>query len=337
METTQSRLLHRSYSADLIKAISIIAVVFIHAYSLIPFSPSYNHWVSPILRFCVPVFVMLWAYFFELSISTREKKLAYLATKFYRFLIPFFIWSAVYFFYVADTLNMSFIQIVVRYWTGYGWSGQYYFIILLQLIIFFTAISLVARSIAHYSVTVCIVSIFFYGFVSYFPWFSHGVMGKIGDRIFIYWIPYVLLGIIYARRGFSNLLAVPPMVMVCALIFIPLEYYFLHPSLSAYLVPSVFIVTVLMVNSIMKGYAVERNPGSSLSKVVKILSANTLGIFCLNPLIIIVFSRWYHLQNYNLQFPFCFVIVPLFSTFLVITTSLLIALFLKRIKLGMLV
>ncbi|WP_460911821.1 acyltransferase family protein [Spirosoma areae] len=330
----------RSMSADILKAISIVGVVFIHGAFLIPFSPSYLDGVSALFRFCVPVFIILWAYFAEKSILKHNNPYPYLFTRFYRLLIPFAFWSTVYLVITANVFSLSFAKIITKHWSGYGWSGQYYFIILFQLIPLFVLIRRISHRFINIPGTVIILSILFYGIVSYSPLFTINIVNKLGHRPFIYWLPYVFIGILYANRSTIKQVSVPLLVGTLAPILIPLEFFVFYPHVrtsSPYLSPGVFIAASLLWAAVMSQTGNSILSKLWLSNLVTILGRNTLGIFCLNPLVIIALSPITNYSNSYLQFWGCSVFMPLFSTALIITICLGIIFLLKRVKLGMLV
>jgi len=330
----------RLASADILKVIAILAVVFIHGSSTLSFSPSNldfdNSQVnlfSQGFRFCVPAFIFLWAYFMEKSFLKRGK--SNVITRFYKLLIPFLFWSMAYFLITADFKNLGFTTIITKYWSGFGWSGQYYFIILFQLILLFPFLRVVSIRLIRFIPAIYILSIIFFIFLSYSGWFHNTTIAKISHRPFFYWLPYTVLGIIAAHRNIFRFV-IPLPLRILSIILVPLEIFYLHPqTVSPYILTSVFISTMIIVSSI---------ESRSFSKMrewqyntIRNIAGMTLGIFCLNPLVIITLSPAFKKIGFPLQFPGCSIILPLLSTFLVTSICILVILLLKRIKLGFLV
>lgn len=347
----------RLASADLLKASAIIAVVFIHASLLLPFVPStiessvhlnpslYTDWLKPASRFCVPVFITLWAYFAEVSLKKRGSDYRYLSIRLYKLFIPFFFWSLLYFILTVNIKTITISGLITKHWSGYGWSGQYYFIILFQLVPLFVIIRYTSQYINRYFWPFIIICILFYAFVGHYYWFSNTIVDKVNDRPFIYWLPYVLIGIIYAKRGVRNHLPISLTVLIILAVvsLIPLESVLagrMHMSsfeMSPYMKPSVFIASLVLVYlALGKNIHYNQLP-SRLATCVNILATNTLGIFCLNPLIVILISYVIKYDSLRFQFPGCVILIPLLSIILVISSCILLINVLKRLKLGVLV
>jgi surface polysaccharide O-acyltransferase-like enzyme len=330
----------RSLTADALKAVSIFAVVFIHGAFLLPTSTSYLQWLSPPLRFCVPVFIFFWAYFSEISIVKHGNPYGYLATRFKRLMIPFIFWSILYFIIIADFSKLTFTTAVTMHWSGYGWSGQYYFIILFQLIILFPIIRRISCYISNFTVAFLIISVLFFITIAYSPLFNVSLIGKLGDRIFIYWLPYTVLGIIYAGKKEVPSLSVPLAIGLISPIFIVIECHYSRTQIllgSPYLIPTVFISSVLLLDSVMNKKNELKYINPVVNKAITTLSQNTLGIFCINPLVVITLAPVFKASPYHWIFWGAPIIIPVISTLLVIFVCLGIIHIIKRINLGVLV
>ncbi|MDT3402473.1 acyltransferase [Mucilaginibacter terrae] len=329
----------RSASLDILKVISIIAVVFIHGNSMIKFNPTafdISHqgikmWADA-FRFCVPVFIFLWAFFAEKSLIKKGSGSSF--SRFFKLLIPFLFWSAVYFFLLGKHKGLNIVSIISKYWVGYGWSGQYYFIILFQLLLLFPLISKITRPLVNRPVVLYVISLVFFVAVSYSGWLNINIVGKISDRAFVYWLPYVVLGIAFAHNK-DAIFKVPVWLAVISVVLMPLEVY-LHPEdASPYLFPSVFVVAMLIANSAFSHNLTYNEINRGTGNVIQNIAQNTLGIFCINPLIIAFFPRLTKLGE--LSFAGCSIILPILSTIIVTAVSCLIIYILKRVKLAVLV
>lgn len=331
----------RDASADILKAVAIFAVVFIHGSSLIPVIPDNYHirgidknFITNIFRMCVPVFIFLWAYFSEKSVLKKGK--GTVLPRLYQLFIPFFFWSLVYFIYTADFKHLGIGSMISKHWVGYGWSGQYYFIILFQLILLFGIIRMISLRLKEYVPAIFLVSVLFYAVLSYSGWFNIGVIGKLSYRPFIYWIPYVVLGVLYAHKDIFKF-SVPLWVSLLSVVLILAEIYFLNPSLkNIYMLPSVFIVTLLMVNS-MQLKLTYGSLGPVTGKIVQTLAKSTLGIFCLNPLVFLAGSSAFALLGFHIQVHGIEMLMSIVSTIFIIGVCLLIINILKSVRLGILV
>jgi len=331
----------RSASADILKTISIIAVVFIHGSHLFPFTPSnldfdraHLDFLKNAFRFCVPVFIFIWAYFMEKT--TIKKGAGNSLARFYKLLIPFIFWSSVYFLLIANFKQLSVGAIISKHWTGYGWSGQYYFIILFQLLLLFSTIRWIALRFERFVPIIYILSILFYGFITYSHWFQIGIIGKLSYRPFFYWMPYVILGVLYAHKNIFRF-SFPAVAVIISPLLILIEIYWLHPPLeNIYMLPSVFITSLVLLSS-MQSKLTYGNIPPYLGKSIQALANYTLGIFCINPLIIIIVSSLVRRTGFSIEFPGGSILLPLISTIFICSACILLINFIKRIRLGILV
>lgn len=326
----------RSISADLLKALSIAAVVFIHSSLLLPTHSIYSEFLLPSLRFCVPVFIFLWAYFAEKAIDKRKSEINYLFNRFYLLIIPFIFWSVVYYFLTATTYKSSLTSIATKYYAGYGWSGQYYFIILFQLLILFFAVRRFSHRLTGFPILIVIASILFYTALSYSSLFNNEIISKIGCRPFFYWLPYVVLGVIYKRNNFFPNDKLFIVIAFLSPIIISIEFYYFHPITEAYLTPSVFISSILLLTSCLNSPLNFIRNNRAASRIIDVVSRNTLGIFCLNPLIILLLS-YFPISFNALGLANHHILLPLVFTPLTIAACLGLVYLLKRLKLGILV
>jgi len=331
----------RNASADILKAMSIFAVVFIHGSFLIPVSQSrYDidseslRFLGHMLRFCVPVFIFLWAYFTEKSVLKSSEKTYY--NRIYKLFIPFVFWSSVYFIILADLKNLNILTLISRHWVGYGWSGQYYFIILFQLILLFGFIRKLTLQILHYPYIIILISFCFFAIISYSNWFEIGIIGKLSYRPFIYWLPYAILGVIHAHKNIIKW-SIPIIIAYISPVLILAEIYIFNPNLlNEYMLPSVFITTILLISTTASKLTYENLP-PWIAVLVQTLSNSTLGIFCLNPLVIILFSPAFQRIEMSVKIPGISIFMSLISTILIMIICYIIIEIFKKIRLGKLI
>src|SRR5260221_9276172 len=102
---------------DLLKIISILAVVFIHTttrtiqvtnYDLVKIS--WSVFLNQILRFAVPMFFMISGFVLELNFRVNESYLGYIKRRLTRILIPYIFWSAIYYFFVFNNNSTNFFH-----------------------------------------------------------------------------------------------------------------------------------------------------------------------------------------------------------------------------------
>ncbi|WP_313600298.1 acyltransferase [Epilithonimonas vandammei] len=197
---------NRFFNIDLLKAISIFGVVYIHSYDLLGFD-LLSQIFQPLFRIAVPSFIIIWAYFFEKSFQKVDRKVFFILEKFKKLFIVFIFWSIIYFLISFDSNNISLKSFITKHMSGYGWSGQYFFIILFQLIIFYPFI----RKI--YSLKwlrfLIIILVFIYYFVFSYTSLIPKPFSVVGIRPFVFWLPYVFLGIYFQRCSVNLAKSIP--------------------------------------------------------------------------------------------------------------------------------
>jgi len=331
----------RLASADLLKVVAIFSVVFIHGSAVIPVTHSSSHinrsdivTATTGLRFCVPVFIFLWAYFMEKSILKRGND--HIKPRLYKLLVPFGFWSMVYFIITADIAHLTIGTVISKHWSGYGWSGQYYFIILFQLLLLFPYLRKIIPAASKVVPWIYLAGLTFYICVSYSGWFGISTVAKLSDRLFFYWLPYVILGVIYAHKSIFKF-SLPLWIGIFSVALVPAELYFLEPQqISLYVLPSVFVCSMVLISSMERGLSYSQLP-FWLGTVIEYLANYTLGIFCLNPLIILGLHVIFGKVDLAVGFPGAPIMTSLLSTGLIICLCVLIISLLKKVKLGFLV
>lgn len=64
--------INRQTHLDVLKSFSIIGVIFIHGGMLIGCNSFVAETLAHLFRFCVPVFIIIWAYFLEKSLQKNS-------------------------------------------------------------------------------------------------------------------------------------------------------------------------------------------------------------------------------------------------------------------------
>lgn len=124
---------------DLVRAVSIIAVVMIHAASFYPwfnksFSWSGYYVYHQVTSFAVPAFILLSGLL--LTLGGDNKKFSYasfLKGRFLYIFIPYCVWSAAYFAYRWSEINPT--VIANDFFTGRAYFHLYFVVIIIQLYI----------------------------------------------------------------------------------------------------------------------------------------------------------------------------------------------------------
>lgn len=319
----------RNHSLDILKIISIFGVVFIHASKLFGGNVGITTIISEIFRIAVPCFIIVWAYFFYGSYHKKAEidRIKFLFKKFKEIFIVFFVWSLFYFILTAEFNNLSITSIITKYFLGYGWSGQYFFIILFQFIFLFKFIDKIYKS--RIATILCtIVSIISFYFYSYQVEIVPDIIYKIGDKLFIFWLPYVFLGMWF--RSNDNLFRVNSLLCLLLLVpvVIPMEFKYIDIIYSPYVLFSVLISSIIFsVFFFIKSIDV-RNV--FMQKTIGYIGSNTMTIFVANPLFVMIIARLqinlgeYYLMEY---------ISPFLSTLLVTALCLILAKLIKLVRL----
>lgn len=295
MAATEAR--RRDFSVDALKAIAISAVVWIHVSRAAGTA-------AACMRFSVPVFVALWAYYFEAGLSKRgsEQHRSYLIDRVRKLLIPYCFWSLLYALILRDTdqnspVGVSMISIIKSF-AGKGWPGQYFLLVLLQLM---PVLLLLRPCLTKRSVwTLLLASLFLYALVELALWELPGV-AAIGHRPFIYWLPYALLGLGQARGYFLAVpRGIPAIVAVVAMMATPFEANWSNinlPDYSPYIQVSVLLSTLgimlawpgsQVAPSVVSNVSHENESGRITQGCLSLLSqigSNSYPIFLMNPMV----------------------------------------------------
>lgn len=286
--TTSKRLI----GIDFLKSISIFGVVFIHSRN----DNIISEITSELFRVAVPLFIVFFSYFLEKNLSSVSTKKEYndiLKQKFFLLFLPYAFFTILYFFILNDLSLIKPRELITGYWSGYGWSGQYFFIVLFQLILVFPLLQKIVNVKLIYIIT---ISLFLYLIMSYIFW-NLSFVSKLSDRIFIYWLPYAILGILLYRnidlfKNIANKLILFTIFLIPTEFFIFNYFNIVHSSyvLVSILVSSSLIAIYFIVNeNIIKKYLPDY-----LKKLSIYISNKTLGIFVLNPLFIFLLKPFYH-------------------------------------------
>lgn len=279
----------RNKKIDQIKGFSILGVIYIHVTELFGFSNSYLHDVTYLLsRLAVPYFIILFCCFFEKKLIKDNRAIVYVI-RFYTLLIPFLFWSMIYFFiaFNSSSVAVSLIKVITTYWSGYGWSGQYFFILLFQVILLFPLFRVFATHKKIRSLAL-LMTAFFCIYNTYFYHLIPIVITKVSDRLIIYWLPYILLGILMAH---NTQRVCKSKWLFLTVILIPFEYVLdstANYSGSPYLRISVLIVAYITLPALI---SLPSEIKGRFGRIISLFGINSMALFILNPLIIIFLKK----------------------------------------------
>jgi surface polysaccharide O-acyltransferase-like enzyme len=326
--------MERSLAADIIKTLSIFGVVFIHGSSF-----ACNYEISNILtqafRFCVPCFILIWAFLLERSLlkKNKEEQYKHLKSRFIHLFKVFIIWSVVYFLMLVNWKEITPLKLITMHFSGSGWAGQYFFIILFQLILFYPLIRwLYGIKILRYASFIGVLLIYSVYYYLHYINSMPIILSKIGERPFIFWLPYVFIGIGLARNEVIRL----PLWSCIALFLIPIEAYITGTDSGfPYLYFSILISSIIFCVSLLQSNIPSGK--NFLSKSLLYIGSNTMTIFVSNPIIIMGLSL-FDLSILQNTF-FCEsstgkIIISFTSVIVIMLLGLLLAEIIKKIRLN---
>lgn len=278
----------RNTNADVLKSISIFGVVFIHGSSILGES-DIMLFLRDMFRFTVPCFITLWSFFFEKSYQKKNKtdRRKYIVKRFVHLFRVFVLWSLLYFFLTVDWQNFTAKDILTKYFSGYGWSGQYFFIILFQFLLLYPLIRKVYEIKFLRVLTLATVVLIYLGWN-----YSYGVLPepikKLGFRPFLFWLPYVFLGMALAKNKVNRIslwFGVCPLLLAVEFLLLR-KWEFSHMD---YITLGVLVFSLLFCIALLQSKSIvvpER-----FNNVLGFVGRNTLIVFVSNPLIIILINK----------------------------------------------
>jgi hypothetical protein len=322
----------RDLKSDYLKSLAIISVVLIHA----------SIFNSDIFRFCVPLFIAIWSFHYEIGLTKNRLKpeLSHIVSRLKKLFIPYIFWTTVYlllFKAPSDWSTTKLHTIIGGWFGGYGWAGQYFFLILFQLTILFPLFRkfVNARNIwLLWGVGTVINSVFAYSL------FKYGIIAAINDRLFVYWLPYATLGIAAARGYIKSDIRLLPLAIILFLA-IPYELGYLRSngiSVSAYVLPTVNLGTASLFIALSPQYnkpSLLVPPFIVSKKVLACIGENSFVIFVSHILFLTVFKYMGMAPETGI-----FIvdqIDKLFTVFLAILAGVMLGPLLQKAKLGYLV
>ncbi|MDX2240845.1 MAG: acyltransferase [Leptolyngbyaceae cyanobacterium bins.302] len=340
---------HRYYWIDLAKVFSILGVIFIHSSS-----NEFLGLLSHYFRFSVPIFIA--TSFFLLERSQIDKGILISASNLWkkrlpRLLIPFFVWSFIYAVIFLQPQYPSFSKFITLHWIGFGWSGQYYLLVMVQLILLYPWLRRTKLTARWLLIAGILNILILYIPLNYFPINQLSFLIKLRTLPFFYWVFYVLLAI-YVARNYESIKAglIDSDRLIRTNKMLPMNLLRINPGLSILVAPLLivleeislktlnvnshdyFCISVLIVSCILffafihLEIVLERTflkQWKLCGRHISWLSSWTLGVFCLNPLII---SGLKATQILNFNPPSNVAIfIGIFNTLVIYTIALLLS------------
>lgn len=288
----------RLYNIDLLKAFSIFGVVYIHGSFLA--SSEHNHLNSSYFRFCVPIFIIISFYLAESYRSHDVKAFSFIThilPRLKKLFIPFFMWSCMYILLLI-TFPISPVKIITKHFAGYGWAGQYFFLLMIQATAAYYLI--IKLRITFKALTVsCLFLFTCYLYLINLHFNDHPLIKAFDMRHIIYWIFYIVLGIWAARSTPGTGVRLAQVILLSLLLLIPgllvIENNIMHSigedNQDPYLRIGVLIISTLL---FLLTLTLKLHSLPLLKIIVSTISKYSMGIFCLNPLVIITLDKITH-------------------------------------------
>ncbi|SEG18633.1 acyltransferase family protein [Flavobacterium urumqiense] len=322
----------RLLNPDFIKAISILGVVFLHSPEIFTSSNPVKFHSQEILRFCVPCFIILWAYFFEKSYSkaiSLNDKLLYTKKRFISLFKLYFVYSTFYFFLTVNWNTITLQKVITSHYLGYGFTGQYFFIILLQLIMFFPIFKYFYSKRILLILLTIIVSIIYTYYTLFFKSLPV-LLSKLGDTPFILWVPYVFVGVGLAKNEIIKI----PLIFILSIFLVPAEWYILNIfnlSHSGYITPMVLLSSILFCVSLAQFKLNIRN--KLVLNSIDFFGQNTLLFFVINPLVVVLISSNIEYRTLFTESIILNIFEPLISFILLLLICSIVTYVIKKTKL----
>ncbi len=286
----------RDRRADVMRGLAVFGVVYIHSSNVVDLGR------PPLLSgagfgWCVPVFIILAGFF--AARPPRTGPLPYWAQVGHRSLrlwVPFVAWTLVYFLAHRGWRGGHPMKIITRDFAGYGWSGQYYFVILIQaaFILPLAGVICIRRAWVVASFGLLLVWTIAVGRVH--AWHGTTAGKLLDDRPVIFWVPDLLLGVWLTGRWKGRLAAPVSAVVGVGVVIGCTVLLAVAPGLSHERLtgptPYQNPLVVLLAPVVFAGLATTADalPGA-IARLVALAGRYSLGVFCLNPLVVEVAGR----------------------------------------------
>src|SRR5262249_33116001 len=211
----------------------------------------------------------------------------YVRSRFVRLFVPYIVWTVIYlpvYYPLAALPDIPLRSLIADAVAGDGWAGQFFFIILFQLLF---VVALVSRFVGRAVVWASLL-----GSPLALAFWDVPAVSIFRERLFVYWWPYAALGVGLARGYLPRIpigLALP--VAVVALVGAPFEFQFVTarvPQAPAYLLVSVYIGSVALAWAALWGSPPSDGPGnqSGLGRASGYVGQHTFPVYLTNPLLV---------------------------------------------------
>lgn len=293
---------------DIVKAIGIFGVVYIHAPEAFLYEIPGSTLLLPTIyfRFAVPLFIIISFFLAErlriersLSISTRQ----FWKKRLPRLLVPYILWSI---FYYAYELYRRYPKPFQLSFTD-TWAGQYYLFILLQLTLLAPFLHRLKLTPNRLAIAGLATLFFTYIPFAYFSISKIHFISNYNPSYFFYWLFYVLFAWYVAREyeaiqekinkikvsiRLGLLFSIPLLFIVENWLIERLKWIFdgdtdPYLRLTTLLVSPLIFLLSIDLNLVLEKIKIPKFIKQVTDRAIALLSKWTLGIYCLNPFVIL--------------------------------------------------
>jgi len=351
-----SSLSSRIFFIDLLKAVSISAVVFYHAV-FFPISTYFPVAIPELIlssafRFCVPVLLTISFFLFEreLNKSHGHTEWSICKKRLIRIIIPTIFWFGLSGF-IQIIRGNSLSELFGEMLTGNIYIGAYFLLILIQLTPVYILVRRWLKHTRNILFVIGLQSIIFIGIkvltfhVDVFEKTALAVLANIDRPFFIYWFVYMAIGCFLYRHlalvvKLSTSISVKLKVLLVLItsILMMWEYSSLIPKIGSHFYVFEYALLTctisVFVSFISMASVQEDDLPKWLSNLIHLLSKYSLGIFCVNGIL----SQGFSLLGRQLFDGVNFNLLELFTArvvgfLILITVSLAISICLKKVGL----
>lgn len=314
MRTSTQSTANRVFPLDVLKALSILAVVSFHAIFVHPaayasIGSTLDILFAP-LKFCVPVFLTISFFLLQRGIdkNSGHSNYFFLKKRLLRLLIPTIFWFSVALLIRKFIWYRTREELLLSLFQGTIYPGSYYLLILLQLIPCFVWLYPWFNRHRFIAATLILQSLVFLGIYitlsgSLANWLPQ-ILENLHRPFFIYWFGYMALGSLLSKHWNKVIKIsqrIPAIAKVILLLFagalLIIESTFLsslaQPAIAPYDYMMLSCISSVFVCFLCFASITEDRLSMTIRQIVKLLSTYSLGIYCINGIAQTVFHAFF--------------------------------------------
>lgn len=302
----------RVLAMDVMRALAIITVIFIHVTALMLSYSTVNTkiymqslLVNQLARFSVPAFITLSGIGLSISYKEGQGYFKFLAHRLYKVIPRYIIWCVIYIYIIKKTLNISLIANNILY--GSAFYHLYFVPLIIQFYIIFPLVHKIIGSKLSLIINFIITMLILVGVHNYiFP----GIIQNFFDRKnMLDWLFYFSFGAFIGNNltAFLNLLKKFRKIVFVS--FILVIFGFIYEIVlnarfnrnidysTTFLRPSILIYSTVVILLIFSINWKE----NFFMRIVQYISKSSYGVFLSHALVLYYFSKYYtdNMMNIN--------------------------------------